>query len=192
MLEDLSETFYVELRRLADGQMRSERRDHTLSATALVHEALLRIDGTEFAPEMETHVTENPAAVRRGILMRAAAIAMRRVLVDHARARLRLKRGGPGRNRQRVSLDSIGDVADLRRSDQDDAVLAFDAALGKLEGERPEFAEVVRLRFFAGYSIDEVAQLLGVSSRTVDNRWLFARAWLARELESMNAIDSRD
>ncbi|MEZ6014921.1 MAG: ECF-type sigma factor [Planctomycetota bacterium] len=183
MFEALSETLYVQLRTLADREMRRERRSHTLSATALVHEALLRVERDPGAPAVE----DNAAVARRTTLMRVASVAMRRVLVEHARARLAEKRGAGQPEHRRIDLDSIGAVADLASESQSDVMLAFDAALTRLEAVSPSYAEVVRLRFFAGLSIAEVAALLGVSERTVNNHWLYARAWLARELGSLDA-----
>jgi len=191
MLDRLSETLYHELRTLAGREMRRERRAHTLSATALVHEALMRIEpDTLGAPAPiadETPEREVERAARRATLFRTAALAMRRVLVEHARARLAVKRGSGLPERLRIDLDTIVDLGDLASDARCDLMLAFDAALSKLEVVSPSFAEVVRLRFFAGLTIAEVASALGVSERTVDNHWLYARAWLTRELESLDS-----
>lgn len=195
MLDRLSETLYHELRTLAGREMRRERPAHTLSATALVHEALLRIDpytlgapapDADESPARETPEREVERATRRATLFRSAALAMRRVLVEHARARLAVKRGSGLPERLRIDLETIVDIGDLASDARCDVMLAFDAALTKLEVVSPSFAEVVRLRFFAGLTIAEVARALGVSERTVDNHWLYARAWLARELESLD------
>lgn len=177
MLESLSNTLYQELRSLAGREMRRERRAHTLSATALVHEALIRVEPTEHE--------SSPSDQRRAALIRAAAVAMRRILVEHARARHTAKRGNGQPEHRRIELDTIGEVADLASEAQCDVMLAFDTALTRLEVVSASFAEVVRLRFFAGLSIPDVATTLGVSERTVNNHWLYARAWLARELESL-------
>jgi RNA polymerase sigma factor (TIGR02999 family) len=108
---------------------------------------------------------------------------MRRILIEHARARGRIKRGGGA---PRVPLESIGDVADLDQVDQDRAetIFAFDEAFRRLEEQDPSAADVVRLRFFAGLSVTETATVLGISERTVNNYWAFARAWLARDLQN--------
>lgn len=152
--------------------MNSERAGHTLSATALVHEAYLRLSG-----DSRVQLTGRSGFVA------AAAEAMRRILIEHARARARVKRGGGA---ARLSLESIGDVADLAaaaREDGGEGILAFDEALRRLQDHDPRFAEVVRLRFYAGLTISEVARVLDVSERTVNNDWVYARAWLARELQ---------
>ena len=151
--------------------MNAERAGHTLSATALVHEAYLRLGGDR--------------AIRsggRGAFLHAAAEAMRRILIEHARARGRIKRGGGA---AKIPLDAIGDVADLDTVDQGHAetIFAFDEAFRRLEAQEPRIADVVRLRFFAGLNVPETATALGISERTVNNYWAFARAWMARELQ---------
>lgn len=161
---------YTQLRAIAQQQMNGERPGHTLSATALVHEAYLRLGEGPAAP-----------AERGPSYVFAAAEAMRRILIEHARARGRLKRGG---RLVRVSLDAIGDVADLGTAAAEGAagVLAFDEAFRRLEEHDPGVADVVRLRFYAGLTVPETARAIGVAARTVDNRWAYARAWMAREL----------
>lgn len=165
------QSVYAHLRAIAQSQMNSERPGHTLSATALVHEAFLRLGGAGI-----------DASRGRSAFLHAAAEAMRRILIEHARSRGRLKRGGKA---ARVSLESIGDVADLATADDHRAetVFAFDDAFRRLEAHEPRAADVVRLRFYAGLSIPEVAAALGISDRTVNNCWAYARAWLAREIE---------
>jgi RNA polymerase sigma factor (TIGR02999 family) len=153
---------YDELRRLAAAKMAGEARDHTLDATALVHEAYLRLTG-ERSFESRSH------------FLRAAAESMRRILVDHARARNAVKRGGDA---HRVELDSNHPA---RQSVPDD-VEALDEALSRFAREHPRQAELVQLRFFGGLTLDECAAALGVSSRTADAWWAYARAWLAVEL----------
>lgn len=155
---------YEELRAIADRQMRGERRSHTLGATALVHEAYLRLLGGEALPLPD-----------RAGFFHAAAEGMRRILIEHARGRGRLKRGG---GRRRVSLD----VVDLTSEDQAGEILAVDEAIRRLDQEDGDAAEVVRLRFFAGLSVDEVASVLDRSPRTVAREWAYARAWLYRAL----------
>jgi len=166
----LASTVYVHLRAIAQRQMNAERPGQTLSATALVHEAYLRLGDSD--------------VVRSGgarAFYHAAAQAMQRILIERARARGRVKRGG---NFARIPLDAIGDVADLDAVDQDQAesILAFDEVFRRLEEHEPEVADVVRMRFFAGLSVPETAVSLEISERTVNNRWSYARAWLAREL----------
>ena len=115
----------------------------------------------------------------RGHFFTAAAEAMRRILIEHARARAREKRGGAD---QRLLTLDIGEVADLAQEEKNEQIIALDEALRRLESQRPRVARVVHLRFYAGLSVDETARTLGVSARTVDLDWAFARAWLYREL----------
>jgi RNA polymerase sigma factor (TIGR02999 family) len=153
---------YDELRKLAAARMASERADHTLSATALVHEAYLRLVGDQHF-EGRAH------------FFAAAAEAMRRVLVDHSRNRARLKRGG-GKNQ--IDLDRLTDPA----AATDEDLLALDEALDRLARRYPQAAEIVKLRFFAGMTLDEAAETMGLSLRTANRHWAFARAWLAAAL----------
>jgi RNA polymerase sigma-70 factor, ECF subfamily len=155
---------YDQLKHLAQLRMAGERQDHTLQPTALVHEAYLKLVGGQDV------LWEN-----RAQFFFAAAQAMRRILVDHARARGNLKRGG-GRKRLPAS------VIDLSVTEQSDDILALDEALTRLEGISPGVGQVVRLRFFGGLSIEETASALGVSPRTIKRDWTYARAWLSREL----------
>jgi len=158
---------YDELREIASRQMAFERCGHTLGATALVHEAWLRLaDGAR-----------RDAAVDRTSFVKLAAVAMRRILVDHARARARLKRGGDP-DRRRVSLDAV----ELATRPDPSEFLALDEAFVRLESVDATAAEIVRLRFFAGLGIDEAAAALGVSASRVDRDWKYARAWLHREM----------
>lgn len=166
--DELLPLVYDQLRRIASARMAGERRDHTLQATALVHEAYARMmGGGQAAWENRRH------------FYFAAAESMRRILIEHARARSRIKRGGPGAKRRVLDF---GAIADLAAEDKSEEILALDAALSRLKDERPRAAEVVTLRFFAGLSVRETAELLGVSPRTVELDWAFARAWLFREL----------
>jgi len=164
---------YRQLRQAAQRQIASERPDHTLSATALVHEAYLRLIGPRDVPWSG-----------RQHFYAAAAEAMRRILVDHARARARVKRGGGARipAGSMADFDSLGELA--TREPQE--ILSFDDAIRRLEVEAPDSAAVVRLRFFAGLTIDQTAQALGVSARTVDRLWIYARAWLRRALREFD------
>ncbi len=150
---------YDELRGLAAAKMANEKPGHTLDATALVHEAYARLAGGQ-SFESRSH------------FLRAAAQAMRRILVDHARARNAAKRGGQAR---RAELDSNHPAI----APADAKLEALDEALCRLAVDYPSQAELVQLRYFAGLTLDECAQALGVSSRTADTWWAFARAWLA-------------
>ncbi len=164
--EGLLDELYQELRNLAAHHLRGERADHTLQPTALVHEVYLRMSGRGgLVVHGRTH------------FLAIASIAMRRVLVDHARARGALKRGG-GVTHVTVGEDNaIGE-------DRTEDVLAVDAALTRLALEDPQAGRIVEMRFFAGMTEVEVAQVLGVSDRWVRKQWAFARTWLRRELES--------
>jgi RNA polymerase sigma factor (TIGR02999 family) len=162
--EQLLPLIYDEMRRLARSYMKRENEGQTLQATALVHEAYMRLVGGV-----------NVSWDNRGHFFAAAALAMRRILVERARARGRIKRGG---DRQRV------DLADQAAASDDSPVdlVALDDALRRLEAFDKRKCEVVMLKYFAGLTNDEVAAALGVSSATVRNEWTFARAWLLREL----------
>lgn len=162
---DLLPLVYDELRELAAARMAVEAAQHTLNPTALVHEAYLRLIGPVDAEQWH----------HRGHFFAAAAEAMRRVLVDHARNRSRLKRGG---GRTRVDLDQLTDVTMAT----DDDLIDLDDALSCLAEQYPVAAELVKLRFFAGMTLTESATALGLSERTADRYWQFARAWLATAL----------
>ncbi len=169
---ELASTVYSHLRAIAQNQMNAERPGNTLSATALVHEAFLRLGDSDLI-----------RSTGREAFYRAAAQAMRRILIERARARNRVKRGGGA---ARIPLESIGDVADLDAFDEQhgEGIVAFDEVFRRLEEHEPQVAEVFRIRFFAGLSIPETAAALGISERTVNNRWAYARAWLAREMQA--------
>lgn len=159
-LEKLTPLVYDELHRLARRYMRGERSDHTLQATALVHEAFVRmVDQQRVQWKSTLHFTA------------LAAQMMRRILVDHARSHAASKRGG---ELQRVSLDESPEVAAEAPPDLPE----LDEALADLEQADPELAKVVELRFFGGMSNEEIAGLLGVSVPTIVRRWRTARAWL--------------
>jgi RNA polymerase sigma factor (TIGR02999 family) len=175
---------YEQLRALARQRMSDERAAHTLQATALVHEAYLRLVGADAGAA--------PGWSGRGHFYRAAAEAMRRILIEHARARGRVKRGGGGGEGggdnkgggvRRVPLDALASLEAAAQCDADD-VLALDAVFAELERQNPDAAAVVRLRFYAGLSVDETAAVLGVSGRTVNREWNYARAWLFRALSA--------
>jgi RNA polymerase sigma factor (TIGR02999 family) len=158
---DLLPLVYDELRQLAAARMAAERPGHTLDATALVHEAYLRLIGDQHF-DGKSH------------FFAAAAEAMRRVLVNHARDRARLKRGG---RRSRVDLDQLNTPA----AATDDDLLELDDALDRLANEYPVAAELVKLRFFAGMTLGDAAEALGLPRRTADRHWAFARAgWPTR------------
>jgi len=152
---------YEELRKLATARLAQEKPGQTLQATALVHEAYLRLVGNDGARRWDG----------RGHFFAAAAEAMRRILVENARRKGRIKRGGELR---RIDLES----ADLAASAVPDDLLDLDDALTRLSAEEPEAAELIKLRLFAGLSIDEAAQVLGVSRSTAYDHWAYARAWL--------------
>lgn len=162
-------TLYAELRRIAAGQLRRERA-RTMDATALVHEAWMRLAGSD-----EASGGAVPGFRNRAHFLGAAAEAMRRILIERARRRSSLKHGG-GHARSQVEPDAL--VALPPSVD----LLALDDALDRLAEEAPEKAKLVELRFFAGLSIVEAAEVLGVSRATADRNWALARAWLFRVL----------
>jgi RNA polymerase sigma factor (TIGR02999 family) len=164
---------YDQLRLIADQRMRQERAGHTLQATALVHEVFVRLVGGN-EPEWQS----------RAHFFRVAAEAMRRVLIDHARRRLADKRGG-GVRPQPLS------VVDLAQDHSPEQVLAMEEAVQTLEREDPRAAEVVQMRFYAGLSVEETAELLGVSERTVMREWAFARARLFQLLSGERPENER-
>ncbi len=174
---DLLPMVYAELRRLAQAQLGREPgggAQQTLQATELVHEAYLRLVGADTG--------EDGGKWRgRGHFFAAAARAMRRILVDRARARAAIKRGG---DRGRVGLDAAAD--ELGSATPVDSggvdILSLDRALARLEAREPRQAEVVMLRYFAGLTIEQTAAALGVSPATVKADWVYARAWLRRDI----------
>jgi RNA polymerase sigma factor (TIGR02999 family) len=155
---------YDELRRLADRKLAQERPGQTLSATALVHEAYLRLAG-DAARDWDS----------RGHFFVAAAEAMRRILVESARRKKRRKHGG---DRQRVPLDAVAAPAETPSDD----LLALNEALTRLAEEDPIKARLVELRFFAGLSVEDAALCLGISRATADRYWAYARAWLYEKI----------
>lgn len=163
-LAELMDRVYRELRAMAAVQLRGEREDHTLQPTALVHEAFLRLVGQDRADWRS-----------RAQFFDLAARMMRRVLVDHARARRRLKRGGAA---VRVELTPTSGKVASKLED----VLALDEAIERLEELDPRQARIVELHFFAGLSVAETAEVVGCSEATVSRDWRLARMWLAREL----------
>ena len=174
--EQLLPLVYKELRKLAAQKLAHEKPGHTLDATALVHEAYLRLVQRG---EEDTCGGRTPGprafADRRHFFL-AAAEAMRRILVEKARAKKSLKRGG---DRQRVDLfeDQLISAA------PDEQLVALDEALEHLDREQPRMAQLVKLHFFAGLTLEQAAQSLDISLRTAKRDWTFARAWLRREMD---------
>lgn len=162
--EELLPLVYEELRKLAAARMAHEQPGQTLQATALVHEAWLRLVGDESA-----------RFEGRGHFFAAAAEAMRRILIDRARKKLSLKRGARA---ERVNIDNL----EVAAAADDDTLLAVDEAMAKLAKEDPDSAEFIKLRFFVGLTNEEAAQALGIPERTARRHWSFARAWLHREI----------
>ena len=157
---------YEELRKLAAHRMANEAAGQTLQPTALVHEAWLRLVGTE-----------TPKFQNRAHFFAAAAEAMRRILIDNARRKSALRHGG---GQQRVDLENV----DLAFANDDDQLLAVNEAIDKLAAQSKSEAELVKLRYFVGMTLEEAAGALGISARTADNYWAHARAWLFHELKT--------
>ncbi len=164
--EELLPLVYDELRRLAGHKMTGESSGHTLQATALVHEAWLRLAGSN------QNGWEN-----RAHFFAAAAESMRRILVEHARRKLSQKRGG-GAGHDELDESSIVLTA------PPDELLAVNDALDKLAKEDPAAAELVKLRYFVGMTMDEAASAMGLAKRTAEGIWTFAKAWLGKEIKS--------
>lgn len=162
--QELLASLYEDLRSRAHSYMRGQRPDHTLQTTALVHEACLRLLGQEEARWND-----------RDHVLALAATAMRSVLVDHARAKQRVKRTAPG---ARVPLDELIEGFEAEGMD----VLALDEALQRLADFDPSMARAVELRYFAALSVDDAARILGLPKRTFERHWSAARAWLKAEL----------
>jgi RNA polymerase sigma factor (TIGR02999 family) len=167
----LLEEVYAQLRAIAQNRLNDESPGHTLQATALVHEAWLKLCQRGSVMALDR---------RRFVI--AAAEAMRRVLIDHARTRDRAKRGGGGGAVQPSATD-VGDILDLAAEHDPEQIVALERAVCRLEQEHPQAAEVVKLRFFAGLSVVETAECLAISDRTVKRLWRFARAWLFRAID---------
>jgi RNA polymerase sigma factor (TIGR02999 family) len=164
-LEELVPILYEDLRRLARHRLRSERKEHTLSTTALVNECYMRLVQSR-----------QLSAEDRNDFLAAASQTMRRVLVDYARTRKRLKRGG---EQTLVPLEEAESWLSEREAEQ---VLSLDEALDRLRVLDARAARVVELRFFGGLSLNETSQVLGVSAKTVQRTWMTARAWLRKEM----------
>ena len=167
---DLLPLVYEELRKLAAHRIGNEKPGQTLQATALVHEAYLRLVDVEPSKRQQWN--------GRGHFFAAAAEAMRRILVEAARRKQSLKAGG---DRRRVEVDAVDPMIAAEAPGLD--LLALDEALAALAREEPRKVEVVKLRFFAGLTNDQAAEVLGISSATAENDWAYARAWLRLRLE---------
>lgn len=165
---------YRELRRLAAQKMASERLDHTFEATALVHEAYIRLVNSQTSHHWNG----------RGHFYSAAAEAMRRILIESARRRSALKRGA--NNLQRVPLDLVEPNSHSTDTRSAEKMLAVDSALNRLTDVDPAKAKLIELRFFAGLTIEEAAEAMQISTATANRMWAFARAWLQTEIESSN------
>jgi RNA polymerase sigma factor (TIGR02999 family) len=163
--EKLLPLVYAELRNLAAARMLHESSGHTLQPTALVHEAWLRLAGDG-----------NQNWKGRSYFFAAAAEAMRRILVEHARRKARLKHGG---GQKRFNIEDL----DLAEDTPDEKVLLVDDVLASLEQSNPERARVVVMKFFGGMTNKEVADLMGIGERSVDRHWMCARAWLYQKLQ---------
>src|SRR4051812_33994817 len=159
--ERLLPLVYDELRKLAAAKLASEKPGHTLQATALVHEAYIRLVGNTRTQEWDS----------RGHFFVAAAEAMRRILIDNARRKASVKHGG------QLERISVSDLPEQLDGDQLN-LLALDDALQKLEAEQPHNAQLVKLRYFAGCTLEETAAVLGISRSTAQRNWAYARAWL--------------
>ncbi len=178
--DELLPLVYDELRRLASSHLAREPSGMTLQPTALVHEAYLRLLGSQ---EVEWQ--------GKGHFFAAAAQAMRRILVDRARARAAIKRGGDRkRESPEAGLDAIADPSGTPGAPSESVdLLKLNTALDRLEARDKRQAEVVMLRYFAGLTIEQTSQAMGISTGTVKNEWTFARAWLRRELDSLQPGD---
>lgn len=168
--DELLPMVFEQLRGAARARLAAERPGHTLSATALVHEAYLRLVGPRKVPW-----------AGRGHFYAAAAQAMQRILVDHARMKAAKFRGGPDAKRAATNLAALPDP---NSAEESSGFLILDEAINRLGEGDAEAAAVVRLRFFAGLSVEETAAALGVSRSTVNRTWAFARAWLKEAIES--------
>jgi RNA polymerase sigma factor (TIGR02999 family) len=164
--DELLPLVYEELRRIAAARMAQEAAGQTLQPTALVHEAWLRMVG-EGARTWQN----------RAHFFGAASEAMRRILIDNARRKSRLKRGG---DQQRIDLEDV----DLAAASPDDKILMIDEALERLKAEDEEKGRIVVMKFFGGLTNQEVAQNLGVTERTVERQWAYAKAWMFRQIQA--------
>jgi RNA polymerase sigma factor (TIGR02999 family) len=164
--DELLPLVYGELRKLAAARMANEAPNQTLQPTALVHEAWLRLVGND-----------NPQFANRAHFFAAAAEAMRRILIDKVRRKRALRHGG---GQQRVDIEGM----ELAAPADEGELLAVNEALDKLAAQNKVEAELVKLRYFVGMTLEEAAEVLGISARTADNYWAHARAWLYREIKA--------
>ena len=171
MSDGLLPSVYGELRKLAAQKLARERPGQTLQPTALVHEAYLRLLGEGAQPHWDS----------LGHFFAAASEAMRRILVERARRKKRLKHGG---GRSRLDLEAADSLAEAPGED----LVALDEALDKLAAENPARAELVKLRFFGGLTMPEIARIMKVSQATVERHWTFARTWLYAELNDRDDL----
>src|SRR5664280_811678 len=169
--DQLMPLVYNELRKIAASQMARESAGQTLQPTALVHEAWLRLGSND-----------QPTWQNRAHFFGAAAEAMRRILIDRARHRRALRHGG---GQERLNVDDLELAA---ATDNDDQLLAVHEALDKLAAQDPQKAQLVKLRYFAGMTIEEAALALGISEPTVKRWWTYARTWLYRELRAQDVV----
>ncbi len=174
--EEMVALLYDELRRMAAGKMQNERNDHTLQATALVNEAYLRLLGPKGKPRNWDN---------RGHFISAAAEAMRRILIENARRKNSLRRGGGAAG---VPFDE----SKFAWAPASEEILCVDEALERLENEKPDFAEIVKLRYFAGLTVPETASAVGLSASAVERKWRSARAWLYREIRTPSPPGPRE
>ena len=173
--EQLLPLVYDELRQLAAQKLAQEKPGQTLQATALVHEAYIRLVASGSPPDLPQPAAPARGWDSRGHFFAAAAEAMRRILVERARHKATLKRGG---HAQRLDLDQLAVASD----DQSEELLALDEALAELEKHDPQAAELVKLRYFAGLGHQQAAAALGIGRRAADRLWALARAWLYQQI----------
>ena len=169
--DELVPLVYDELHKIASARLRIESPGHTLTPTALVHEAYLKLVEQDRA-EWQS----------RAHFFAVAALAMRRILINHAKTRARLKRGGGAVRLDLEAAEQLGETAVPFNDEQADELIALDSALTQLKSFNEEGAEVVEYRFFGGLQFKEIAEVIGVSEVTVRRRWTAARAWLRKEL----------
>ena len=181
---DLLPVVYTELRRLAAARLAHEQPGQTLTATALVHEAYVRLTASQ-SPRVATRGLDATGGLfaNRAHFFAAAAEAMRRILIERARRRKRVKHGG---QRKRVEFDEAVSVS----NDPPDDILAIDDALSRLEQSDARAAALVKLRYFAGLTMPEAADALGLSLRSAEREWTFARTWLHRALTDAESTDA--
>jgi RNA polymerase sigma factor (TIGR02999 family) len=174
---------YEELRNLAAARLANENGGQTLQATALVHEAFLRLVGRDHQQESASEMLWNG----RGHFFGAASEAMRRILVENARRKKRVRHGGAIQQQFLQDNDAIAVPVD---ESQEERLLALDAALSRLLVLHPAIGQLVKLRYFAGLTTEQSAQALKISARTAKRQWAYAKAWLRREIDGQHFVDS--